>query len=202
MPGTLPTQHANSLSAPWSIAADNQFRSTLETSLDAALGAGVVAGGGVTKTAAFAVEVAAGTQVFTEGVLVELLAALPRTGITPSQTNYLWGLVTRTARTRATPTSVDSWSLALTHNTTGIAPSALSVPLAVIVADGAGITSIEEYPAGKFLRVANLSGGVRDTIALGEAGVVEAGHQLSLVDTLTVRGLQVVRGRIFVRGVS
>jgi hypothetical protein len=161
-----------------------------------------VAGGGVVKTAAFAVEVAADTQVFTEGVLVTLTAAIPRTGIAPSQTNYLWGLVTRTARDRETATAVDTWALALTHNTTGTAPTDLSVPLAVIVADGAGITSIEEYPAGKFLRATNLLAGTRDTVAAGEAAVVEASHQASLLESLTVRGLLVVRGKIFVRGVS
>lgn len=150
MSETLSRQHGNSLDAAWSIAADNQLRSALEAGFTALVGAGVLSGGAVTQTGPFAVELAAGTAVYTEGVALTLGAAIPRSGLGASTTNYLWGLLTRTARDRMTATSVDAWSFVVSHNTTGVAPTSLSIPLAVIVTDGAGITSITD-PAGKYL---------------------------------------------------
>ncbi len=175
MSETLPRQHGNSLSAAWSIAADNQLREQLEAGFQALVGAGVLAGGGVSQTGAFAVELAAGTTLFTEGVALTLGSAIPRTGLNASATNYLWGLLTRTARDRSVAAAVDAFSFVLTHNATGIAPNPLSIPLSVIVCDGSGITSITD-PAGKYLSlmrhgrlVRSVAGGSNVTLSATEA---------------------------------
>ena len=150
MSDLLPRQHASGLTAQWSLDADNQLRSVLETALAAVLGKGVVSGGAVTQTAAFTAQVASGTVLFCKGVALTLSAAASHSGLTPSTTNYLWGTVTRTARDRFTATALDVYALTLTHNTTGTPPSDEAIALAVITTDGSGITGIAEPSSGKY----------------------------------------------------
>lgn len=179
MPGTLPQQHPNSQTAAFSIAADNLLRTKLEEAFAAAVGKGVIAGGAVTQTAAFAVEVATATILFCEGVSVTLAAAAGYSGLTPSTTNYLWATITRTARDRSIATAVDTWALVLSHNTTGTAPSATAIPLATIVCDGAGITSISDPATGKYLdgnpATAEITVGTETTDVIGVTVQVKNG---------------------------
>lgn len=202
MADTLPTQHLTTQNARWSIFADNQLRDTLETGLAAALGVGVLAKGRVSKTAALAVEVETGTILFCEGVAVTLGSAAGYSGLTAGTTNYLWGLVTRTARDRNTITALDTWALVLSHNTTGTPPSALHIPLATLSIPVSSITGIDDAPAGKYLRGIGAAGQVRHTVAAGEVLAVDSTYQASAVGTVTVRGKLAVRGRYYVRGRS
>jgi hypothetical protein len=202
MADTLPTQHTTAQTARWSIFSDNQLRDTLETGLAAALGTGVLSKGRVTKTAALAVELETGTVLFCEGVALTLSVAAAYSGLTAGQTNYLWGLVTRTARDRNTLTALDTWALVLSHNTTGVAPTALSIPLAVISIPASAITGIDDAPAGKYLPVASRLGATKDTVALGDVAAIDSGYQVQVAEQMTVRGLLVVRGHLYVRGVS
>lgn len=199
MSGTLPQQHSNSQTASFSIAADNQLRDVLGAGLAAALGTGVLAKGRVTKTAALAVEVETATVFFTEGVALTLGAAAAYSGLTAGQTNYLWGLLTRTARDRSIATAVDTWALVLSHNTTGVAPSALSIPLATISIPSASITRIDDVPAGKYLQ---RGGQIRETVPSGEVVAVESGYQVNARGVITVRGQLSVRGHYYIRGTS
>lgn len=150
MSDLLPRQHGAGLTAPWSLDADNHLRSVLETALNSLLGKGVVSGGAVTQTAAFSVEVATGTVVFCKGVALTLGSAVPRTGLTPSSTNYLWGTITRSPRDRFTATALDTYTLDVTHNTSGTPPSDEAILLATITTDGSGITAINNGPSGKY----------------------------------------------------
>ena len=197
MSGLLPTQHTNDQSALWSIYADNLLRTTLELGLAAALGQGVTAKGRVTKTAALAVELEAGTKLFCEGVMLHLLAAAPKSGLTAGSTNYLYATITRAARTRGTLSSVDTWSLTLTANTTGTPPSSLAIPLAVISIPSADITAIDDAPAGKYLQ---RPGPAPDTISAGSILAVDDGYQFNARQRVTVRGRLSVRGYYSIRG--
>lgn len=199
MSETLSRQHTNAQSARFSIAADNQLRTTLETGLHAALGAGVLAKGRVTKTAALAVEVETGTQFFTEGVALTLGSAAGYSGLA-NGTNYLWGLITRTARDRNTPTAVDTWALVLSHGASATPATAQHILLAIITAAGGTITAIENAPAGKYLKGLAVAGQVRDTVAAGAVTAIDSGYQIAARNKMTIRGTAYVRGYGHIRG--
>jgi hypothetical protein len=193
---TLPTQ-----SSPFdSLERDTQLRTELEAGFDAALGKGVVSGGGVTKTAAYAVQIATGTKVFAYGMRITLSAPHSHTLTnTAAGTVYLWGKITRTPHSSASPTALDTFALTVTDTTSSTAPTADDFLLAVITVGSSAITSIEEWPAGKALDSVNMVQSAPDTIAVGSVGVVESGRQIMLNRIFTVRGKAVVRGLALVR---
>lgn len=177
---TLPRQGASS-SQPWSLTRDSQARTELETALNALLGVGVLSGGKVTKTAAFSVEVASGTVLFAEGVSLTLSAAAAHT-VAGSPTIYLWGTITRTAATQSSPTASDTYALTLSHNTTGTAPSSLHFPLATITADAGGISSIDNAPAGKYVRALPNLGRQRLTLSGGTTTLTAAQYRSGILE--------------------
>jgi hypothetical protein len=200
---TLPANGATT-AGYFSPTRDDQLRDELEDAWDSSLGRGVVSGGGVTKTAAFSVQVASGTVIVAYGVKLTLASAQTYSSIPASNTSYLWGKVTRTPAVytgSGATLNTDSYALTLTHNTTGVEPAGPPgyVLLAVVTADGSGITSIEEWPVGKWLDSANMVQSAPDTIASGSVGVVESGRQLFINEEMTVRGELVVRGQVIVR---
>ena len=141
----------------WSLTRDTQLRTQLETSFDAIHGHGVISGGYVTRTAAFAVEVASGTVLYAEGVALTLSVAAAYSSLVPGVC-YLWGVITRTAANPTLPAASDTYALTLTHNTTGSAPSTLHFLLAECNCRTAGMlaqTDIENQPttATKYLRI-------------------------------------------------
>jgi hypothetical protein len=199
MPGTLPRQHANSLSARWSIAADNQLRTALETGSATMAPAGIVSGGLVTRTGAFSVELAAGTVAWCEGIAVELAAPVAFAPLPAAATSYLWALVQRTARDRNIATAEDTWQVVLSRTGTNTPPSAAHIPVAVIVCDGSSIVSIDQGPAGKHQRLAAAFNWSRAAIDSGNSAAVDAGWQAVVHRRLVIRGRLVVRGRLVIR---
>lgn len=141
----------------WSLTRDTQLRTQLETALSHIHGSGVVSGGYVSRTAAFAVEVANGTVFFTEGVTLTLSAAAAYSSLVAG-TNYLWGVITVTRANPTLPAASDTYALTLTHNTTGTAPSSRHFLLAEINCRTAGMdaqSDIENQPttATKYIRI-------------------------------------------------
>src|SRR5690242_944558 len=106
----LPIQGA-SHNESWSLERDTQLRTELEATFDGLFGHGVIAGGAVTQTAAFSVQVASGTKFFTQGEVLTLLAAAGYAGpLTAGVTNYLWGLVARIAADQSAVINLDTWA--------------------------------------------------------------------------------------------
>lgn len=135
----------------WSLVRDNQLRSQLETSLEYLHGHGVLIGGKVTKSAAFAVQVEASTVLYCQGVALVLSAAATYSSLVAG-TCHLWGVITVTRATQSNPAASDTYALTLTHNLTGTAPSSRHFLLATITVATAGIESndsIDNNPAGK-----------------------------------------------------
>jgi hypothetical protein len=182
---------------------DDYLRETLENYADSALGRGVVSGGAVTKTAAFTVQLASGTVLAARGVTYTLTSAISRSGLNASATNYVFARIARTVPTytgSGATLNLPTYSAELTHNTTGATPAGNGwILVAVVTTDASGITSIEEWPAGKMLDSVNMVQSAPDTIAVGSVGVVESGRQLVLANGITVRGKLVNRGRVTVR---
>lgn len=149
----------------WSLTRDTQFRTQLETSFTNLHGSGVISGGYVTKTAAFAVEVASGTKLFHEGVSLTLSAAASYSSL-EAGTCYLWGKINVTRANPTLPATSDTYALTLTHNTTGTAPSADHFLLATIVAGTGGIAAqsdINQHPTGKYLPIERRVTGAENT---------------------------------------
>lgn len=157
----------------WSLTRDTQLRTQLETALNHIHGTGVVSGGYVTRTAAFAVEVASGTVFFTEGVTLTLSAAAAYSSLVAG-TNYLWGVITVTRANPTQPTASDTYALTLTHNTTGTAPSSRHFLLAEINCRTAGMESqsdIENNPTGKYLKLPSRVTVAEETVAIPAADI-------------------------------
>lgn len=138
--------------AKLSLARAIQPLSQLEDSLTALFGRGVVSGGVVTSPAAFTARVPSGTVFFSDGYLLTLAADQDRSGLTASATNSLWGKITVTRANPANPDDADTYALTLTHNTTGSSPGAGYFLIAVLTTDGAGVTAIDNQPAGRWVR--------------------------------------------------
>lgn len=136
---------------PPSLKRDIQALAQLEDSLTALVGRGVVSGGVVTSPAAFTARVPAGTVFFADGVLLTLAADQDRSGLDPSATVHLWGKITVTRASPANPNDPDTYALTLTHNTTGSSPGTGYFRIAVLTTGGAGVTAIDNQPAGKFI---------------------------------------------------
>lgn len=136
------------LNKRWSLTRDTQFRAQYEAAAAAAWGNGVLSGGAVTQGGALGVELAAGTVILCEGVTYTLAAAQAYGPLTPSATNYLWGLLTRTPADQGDILAEDTYALVLSHTATNTAPSDAHIPLAVVVAGASSITSIS-LPAGR-----------------------------------------------------
>jgi hypothetical protein len=147
---SLPIQGA-STQMPYSLVRDTQRASMLEWTWEALCGHGVFYGGRVTATTGFSLQVASGTIFHAAGVLLTLSAAATFTASGANRTLYLWGDVVRTAANQNNPGDSDTYALVLSQNETGDAPNPLSIPLAILTTGGAGITTIDNDPAGKYL---------------------------------------------------
>lgn len=147
----LPLQGANEVK-PWSLARDTQLRTVLEAGLGAVLLPGFLPGlGTVTQSGPNEITVAAGAAVWTQGVAYTLPAALLRSGF-GNGTNYVWGLLARTAANQAVKTALDTYALSLSHVLGDpTPPSALHIPAAVLTVAGGVITALVE-PGGKYAR--------------------------------------------------
>lgn len=182
---------------------DDYLRETLENYHDATLGNGVVSGGRLTKTGAFSAEMESGTVLASRGVKYTLTSALAQAGFTPSATNYWFARILRTTPTytgSGATLNLPTYSAQSTINTTGATPAGNGwILVGIVKTDGSGITSMEEWPAGKWLESANLVQSAPDTIAAGTVGVVESGRQLVLANSISIRGRLVNRGRVTVR---
>lgn len=137
---------------PWSLVRDNQLRAQLEAALTAAgLGPGILSGGSVSHVTGYTVQVENGSVILSEGVVRTLTDPQNYTAAVATSTIYLWAVLTRTAAASTEPTESDTYALTVTHNLTGVAPSALHFPLAVLTTDANGVVSIDDYPAGKYV---------------------------------------------------
>jgi hypothetical protein len=153
---TLPRQ-GSATGQYWSLARDSQLRDELEAAFLALHGVGIVAGGQVTKTGALEVTLEANTGFAAEGKVHLETDALLRSGFADG-TAYLYGLVTRTAADQSDQAALDTYAAALTHNDTGVAPSAQHVPLAILTITAGDITAIDNDPPGKWLRFGSQRG--------------------------------------------
>ena len=186
----LPSQGA-ATGKTWSLARDNQLGERLEASLQKLHGRGILAGGMVTQTAVWSVEIAAGTVFYDAGVSYELAEALGRTVAEASETLYLWARIVRTAANQALPAALDTYAVLLTHTVYSVAgdtPPAEDYSLVAILTTGvSGITAIASFPAGG--RVRCLAAPLvpqRDTIQPDELVVVADGEQVLLFDSLRI----------------
>jgi hypothetical protein len=177
---------------PYSLARDNQLRTLLEEA-HRYQGNGIVSGGAVTQTAAFTVELATATVVLVNGAPYTLTAAVSRSGLDPSTTNYVWGVLTRTAADQTLAANLDTYAFALSHNTTGSRPSTDHIPIAVVTTDGSGITAVRE-PADKYTRLTWL--GSRNTVEAWEELRVPAGHTQVVYGTFTIYGDLTIDGTL------
>jgi hypothetical protein len=138
---------------PWSLQRDNQLRSLLEGMFLTLYGPGVVSGCRVTPSTGFSVTIPSGSVFFAHGVVLTLSEDQSYTAAVASTAAvYLWAMVLRTQATQSSPTSSDTYSLSVTHNTTGAAPSDDHCCIAILTTGAAAIESIDNGPAGKFLR--------------------------------------------------
>jgi hypothetical protein len=184
---------------PWSLVRDSQFREELEAALHSAVGAGVVSGGAVAKTAAMTVELAAGTVIFNRGVLYTVPTAVSSTILNASATVQLWGKITRAAANQDNPGDEDTYTfpLSTTVETTPTPPSADHVHLATIVTDsGPDITSVDDNPPGKYVRAGSAAlVGNLDTIPVWMT-TIQTGLTEIWGGTLTIKGVLEVHGQI------
>lgn len=182
---------------PWSLTRDNQVRDQLEAGLGGIAAAGVAAGGEVTRTTGFGLEIASGTTFWAYGMLHTLSVAQAYTANSPSATVYVWGKITRTAANQANPADSDTYALTVTHNTTGVAPTSEYFPLAILTTDGSGITAINSAPPGKYVRVLQAPlRGQQDVVPSGVTGYVNQNDQVWLFDRLEISGALVIGGRV------
>jgi hypothetical protein len=182
---------------PYSLARTNQLNDQLEAGLGALATPGVVSGGLVTKTTGYSVSIASGTTFWAFGMLHTLTDAQTYTAAVASSTVYLWGKVARSAASQSSPTALDTYALTVTHNTTGTSPGTEYFPLAILTTDGSGITAIESYPAGKYVRTAHAPlRPVRTTIPAGTLQVVAAGEQVVVYGDLTIEGELALSGEL------
>lgn len=175
---TLLPQQGSSYGAKWSLDRDAQFRAVLAEAFRKMLGSGIVAGGVVTATGGFGAQVASGTTFFSEGVAYTISAARALAAPLPSATNYVWWKLTKVAADQTEPTELDTWTLSIDYTAVDVAPSADHYPLAHLVCDDAGITSVVD-PPGKYCGVLRqdesiLRDGTRDYT--GDQNM--AGHRL------------------------
>lgn len=191
MADLLPRQGA-ATARPYSLARDNQLRTLIEEGARY-LGNGVVSGGAVTQTAAFTVELETGTVVLVNGVPYTLTAAASRSGLDASATNYVWGVLTRTAADQTLAAALDTYTFALSHNTTGARPSTDHIPIAVVTTDGSGVTAIRD-PADKYTRASLL--GDQMTVEAWESLRIPAGHTKTVYGTFVVNGTLVMDGTV------
>lgn len=200
MSATLPrpASSATATTAPLSLARSLQLGTVLEDAFTQLMGYGVISGGLVSATTGFGVQVASGTKFFCEGKVLTLSAAQAYNSIVEvSSTVYLWAKVLRANGGDATPTAEDSYSLAVTHNTTGTAPASSDAPyflLAVIKTGTASILSINNVPDGKYLRSTDpLTQGKR-TVAASDGAVVQADEEI-VRSKVTINGVVGFNGR-------
>ena len=160
----LPRQ-GDGYSKPYSLDRDNQRGTELDAGLTARLPPGILAGGGITVSAALEIELEADTRVWTAGVRFDTGEdPLPLTvaGV-PSGVVYVWGLLTRTAADQNTKTALDTYAFVLSYVADDpTPPSVFHVPLAVLPLDGSGnidAANVNADPLGKRLCV-----GSRETI--------------------------------------
>ena len=140
---------------PYSLARDNQLRSQIEAAFTLGLGLGVVSGGRCVKTTGFSAQIAAGTVFWAEGVSLTLASAQTYTAavIDRSATApiYIYAQILRTAASQSVAANLDTYTLDITYNTTGAAPSDAHFLIATHTTDGVGILTIDDAPQGKYL---------------------------------------------------
>lgn len=193
---TLPLQGA-SYQQGFSLDRDTQLRTVLEDAFSALHGSGFLSGGLVTKTAAYSIAIASGSQLFAEGKRLTLSALAAYTATEGAGTVYVWGKITRTAATQATKTALDTYALTVTHSLTDSTPSGYQFRVAILTLNGSGITAIDSLPAGKYLRPLDAAlVAQRETIPASTVEVVPAGSQVSLFGSLSVKGSLYLGGKV------
>lgn len=185
--------------AAFSLVRDNQLRTQLEAGLLAAIPSGVVSGCLLTKVSGFTVSIPSGAVFFAQGVTLTLGSAQQYTAGSAG-TVYVWAKILRTAGTFTDPLASDTYSLSVTHNTSGTAPSSDHFPLAILLTNAAGIQHIDNAPAGKYVPTVAQWFPQSDSIATGAGATVDSGEQLYLRNKLTVRGYVKVRGLLTIEG--
>lgn len=182
---------------PWSLERDNQTREQLEAGLGALAAPGVVSGGAVTKTAGFSVEIAAGTRIWAGGALFTLPLAQSYTAAVANSTVHLWGSVARVAADQEVPTALDSYTLAVTHNTTGQPPSAEHFRLAILTTNDSGISRLNDLPPEKYVHpVTHPFRPQRAAIPAGLVQYVNQGEQVWQYGELVIDGELAVGGEV------
>lgn len=198
MAETLARIHTANAAYPFSLTRNNQALSQLEAFLASVVGYGVISGGGVIKTTGYGLRVLSGAVFAAEGVLLTLSSNQDYNSLTAAAgTYYLWGKVLRTAANPANPTDSDTYTLSVTHGADGSTtpPSSQHFPLAIVTADGSGVTAITD-PVGKHLARAS-AGAVRDWIGPNESVTLPAGYQWRVFGgELRVDGNLTVGGQI------
>ncbi len=195
-----PASSGTATTATPSLARAYQLVTTLEEGFTRTLGYGVISGGLVTVTSGFGVRVANSSRFFAEGKVHTLSAVSDYNGIVETSTTvYLWGLITRTNGGDSLPAAEDTYTLTVSHNTSGTAPSALHFPLAVVKTDGSGVASINNGPEGKYLKVISPLWQGKTTIAATDGAVVAADEELVRAK-LTVNGVVTINGTIWFVG--
>jgi hypothetical protein len=195
MASTLARQ-GTSTGQPYSLARANQLNDQLEAGLGALAAPGVVTGATLTKTTGYSLSIAAGTF-WAFGMLHTLAAPQAYTAAEASTTVYVWAKVARTPANQAVPTALDTYALSVTHNTTGTAPSSEHFLLGVLTTDGSGILTIENYPAGKYVRTAHAPlRPQRTTIPAGTLQVIASGEQAAIWGTLVIEGDLAIGGEL------
>lgn len=150
----------------WSLVRDNQFRSLLETMFLDLYGPGVVTGCRIAKASGFTVTVPSGSVFFAHGVTLTLAANQSYSGAAvANSTVYLWARILRTQATQTDPAASDTYTLDVTHNTTGTRPGDDYFPLAVLTNGGSQVDSIDNAPNGKFLRALPNLGRLKKTLS-------------------------------------
>jgi hypothetical protein len=186
---------------PWSLERDAQLRTQLETTFGRLLGLGVVSGGLLSVVSGFTVRVPSGSVFEAEGVTLVLAANQDYTALEASATVYVWGQILRTAADQNTATALDTYSLDVSHNLTGAAPSELHFPLGVLANGAAGTLGIRDNaPAGKFIRAVSPLWAGKTALSSSQGSHVASDEQVQVFGGYQVRGALTVRGRFRVRG--
>jgi hypothetical protein len=150
---TLLARQGAAYAGYYSLERDNQTRTQLEAASDALYGSGVVSGGVVSAVSGLTVQLATGTVLYSQGLTLTLSQAITES-LTDNATNWVWALIARTAADQADKHALDTYAGDLVHTVgaTAVAPSALHIPVAKVVTSGGAVSSIDNAPAGKYLR--------------------------------------------------
>lgn len=201
--GKLPRM-ADAIPVAFSQWRDTQFREVLGAALDAILGHGVIQGGMVEATGDLAAKMPLGTVFFAGGGIWRTTQDASWPSLDPVGPNYLWANPWRQpADLSAGPLSIqgqmqmDTFGVDLDQNTDGVPPWSMGICVAVIAMANSKISSIDNFPVGKFIGSAASGFPTQETIIpAGATRVIPAGAASIVGDDLQINGDLYVGGSL------